>query len=101
MQHFEQRTREERKTLAIIIKAVQTAAFKVILIIQEIIRYALMLQSEQAAILIPPANRHVKIGFILQLFTVLLLHVSVQRHYHPALGVFAAQGTGQAARDIA
>ena len=63
-QHFEDGTGEEGKALAVIVEAVQAAAFEVILVVDKVVDNAVALGLEQAAVLAAPAHRHAEIGDI-------------------------------------
>ncbi len=57
-QGFQNGAGEESKTLAVIIEAIQAAALKVILVVDEVVGHAVTLGLEQAAVLAAPAHGH-------------------------------------------
>ena len=97
-QHFEDGTGEEGKALAVIVEAVQAAAFEVILVVDKVVDNAVALGLEQAAVLAAPAHRHAEIGDIGQ--RILEFQIAVQRHNDAGVDAIANQRLGQSARNV-
>ena len=92
---------EERKALAVVKEAVRIVARKVALVVDEHIGDAVVLELLESAVLIAPAQAHVKIGEVLHLRLVLVLDGGVLGHHHDNLGAGAHERRGQRARYVA
>ena len=100
VEHLHRCLGEECKPLCIIIISVQIVAFKIVLIIQEVIYYTLMTHFKDTAILIPPSQRNIEIADELHLLPELLGDVFIQRNDNPALVAGITQSLRQRARYI-
>ena len=98
-QHFQNSPAEKRKPLAIVVKAVQAAALKIIFVVEKIERHAVALGGKQAAVLAAPAHRHAEAGHIFQLIPV--FQIAVERQHHPAVHPVSHKGLGQASGNVA
>ena len=80
---------EERKALAVVKEAVRIVARKVALVVDEHIGDAVVLELLQPAVLVAPAQAHVKVGKMLHLRLVLVLDGGVLGHHHDDFGAGA------------
>ena len=92
---------EERETLAVVKEAVRIVARKVALVIDEHIGDAVVLELFQPAILVAPAQAHVKVGKVLHLRLVLVLDGGVLGHHDDDFGAGAHERRGQRACHVA
>ena len=92
--------REERKALAVIKEAVRIVARKVALVVDEHIRDAVVLELLEPAVLVAPAQAHVKVGEVLHLRLVLVLDGGVLGHHHDDFSAGAHECRGQRARHV-
>ena len=92
---------EERKALAVIKEAVRIVARKVALVVDEHIGDAVVLELLEPAVLIAPAQTHVKVGKVLHLRLVLVFDGGVLGHHHDDLGAGAHKRRRQRARHVA
>ena len=91
---------EERKALAIVKESVRIVARKVALVVDEHIGDAVVLELLQPAVLVTPAQAHVKVGKVLHLRLVLVLDGGVLGHHHDDLGAGAHERRRQRARHV-
>ena len=94
-EHFQDRAREERITLGVIIEAVELVALEVILVIDEVVGAVVPSCPEQTAVLMSPRNRYGEVGDEVHLTLQLVGDRTVQRHNDAAVMTFAAYGMGQ------
>ena len=92
---------EERKALAVVKEAVRIVARKVALVVHEHIGDAVVLEFLKPAVLVAPAQAHVKVGKVLHLRLVLVLDGGVLGHHHDDLGAGAHERRRQRARHVA
>ena len=92
---------EERKALAVIKEAVRIVARKVALVVDEHIGDAVVLELLEPAVLVAPAQAHVKVGEVLHLRLVLVLDGGVLGHHHDDFGAGAHKRRRQRARHVA
>ena len=92
---------EERKTLAVVKEAVRIVARKVALVVDEHIGDAVVLELLQPAVLVAPAQAHVKVGEVFHLRLVLVLDGCVLGHHHDDFGTGAHKRRRQRARHVA
>ena len=92
---------EKREALAVVKEAVRIVARKVALVVDEHIGDAVVLELLESAVLIAPAQAHVKVGEVLHLRLVLVLDGGVLGHHHDNLGAGAHERRRQRARHVA
>ena len=92
---------EKREALAVVKEAVRIVARKVALVVNEHIGDAVVLKLLEPAVLIAPAQAHVKVGKVLHLRLVLVLDGGVLGHHHDDLGAGAHKRRRQRARHVA
>ena len=92
---------EERKTFAVVKEAVRIVARKVALVVDEHIGDAVVLELLESAVLVAPAQAHVKVGEVLHLRLVLVLDGGVLGHHDDDLGAGAHKRRRQRARHVA
>ena len=92
---------EKRKALAVVKEAVRIVARKVALVVDEHIGDAVVLELLKPAVLVAPAQAHVKVGEVLHLRLVLVLDGGVLGHHHDNLGAGAHKRRRQRARHVA
>ena len=92
---------EERKALAVVKEAVRIVARKVALVVHEHIGDAVALELLQPAVLVAPAQAHVKVGKVLHPRLVLVLDGGVLGHHQDDLGAGAHECRRQRARHVA
>ena len=92
---------EERKALAVVKEAVRIVASKVALVVDEHIRDAVVLEFLEPAVLVAPAQAHVKVGEMLHLRLVLVLDGGVLGHHYDDFGAGAHKRRRQRARHVA
>ena len=92
---------EKREALAVIKEAVRIVARKVALVVDEHIGDAVVLELLETAVLVAPAQAHVKVGKVLHLRLVLVLDGGVLGHHDDDLGAGAHKRRGQRARHVA
>ena len=92
---------EKREALAVIKEAVRIVARKVALVVDEHIGDAVVLELLETAVLVAPAQAHVKVGEVLHLRLVLVLDGGVLGHHHDNFGAGAHKRRGQRARHVA
>ena len=92
---------EERKALAVVKEAVRIIARKVALVVDEHIGDAVVLELLEPAVLVAPAQAHVKVGEVLHLRLVLILDGGVLGHHHDNFGAGAHKRRRQRARHVA
>ena len=80
---------EKREALAVVKEAVGIVARKVVLVVHEHIGDAVVLELLQPAVLVAPAQAHVKVGKVLHLRLVLVLDGGVLGHHHNDFGASA------------
>ena len=86
---------EERKTLAVVKEAVRIVARKVALVVDEHIGDAVVLELLESAVLVAPAQAHVKVGEVPHLRLVLVLDGGILGHHHDDFGAGAHECRGQ------
>ena len=91
---------EKREALAVVKEAVGIVARKVVLVVHEHIGDAVVLELLQPAVLVAPAQAHVKVGKVLHLRLVLVLDGGVLRHHHNDFGASAHECRRQRARHV-
>ena len=91
---------EERKTLAVVKEAVRIVARKVAFVVDEHIGDAVVLELLETAVLVAPAQAHVKVGEVLHLRLVFVLDGGVLGHHHDNLGAGAHERRRQRARHV-
>ena len=99
-QQVDDRLAEEGEPLAVVELAVQPPAAEVFLVVHEVPRHAAILQREQPAILVPPAQIHVDIPAERHLLPPLLPDLVVQGQDDRRLHAVAGECRGQAAGHI-
>ena len=92
---------EERKALAVVKEAVRIVARKVALVVDEHIGDAVVLELLEPAVLVAPAQAHVKVGEVLHLRLVLILDGGVLGYHHDDFGTGAHKRRRQRARHVA
>ena len=92
---------EKRKALAVIKEAVRIVARKVALVVDEHIGDAVVLELLETAVLVAPAQAHVKVGEVLHLRLVFVLDGGVLGHHHDDFGAGAHKRRRQRARHVA
>ena len=92
---------EEREALTVVKEAVRIVARKVALVIDEHIGDAVVLELLESAVLIAPAQTHVKVGEVLHLRLVLVFDSGVLGHHHDDFGASAHKRRRQRARHVA
>ena len=85
VEHLHRRLGEEGEALRVVVVAVQIVPLKVILVVQEVVDNPLMAGFENAAILVSPGKRNVKVAHKLHPLAELLRDVFIKRNDHPAL----------------
>ena len=91
---------EKREALAVVKEAVGIVARKVVLVVHEHIGDAVVLELLQPAVLVAPAQAHVKVGKVLHLRLVLVLDGGVLGHHHNDFGASAHECRRQRARHV-
>ena len=91
---------EKREALAVVKEAVGIVARKVVLVVHEHIGDAVVLELLQPAVLVAPAQAHVKVGKVLHLRLVLVLDGGVLGHHHNDFGASAHERRRQRARHV-
>ena len=91
---------EECKTLAVVKEAVRIVARKVAFVVDEHIGDAVVLELLETAVLVAPAQAHVKVGEVLHLRLVFVLDGGVLGHHHDNLGAGAHERRRQRARHV-
>ena len=91
---------EKREALAVVKEAVRIVARKVALVVDEHIGDAVVLELLEPAVLVAPAQAHVKVGEVLHLRLVLVLDGGVLGHHHDDLGAGAHKRRRQRARHV-
>ena len=91
---------EKREALAVVKEAVGIVARKVVLVVHEHIGDAVVLELLQPAVLVAPAQAHVKVGKVLHLRLVLVLDGGVLGHHHNDFGASAHKCRRQRARHV-
>ena len=99
-QQVDDRLAEEGEALAVVELAVQRTAAEIVLVVHEVPRHAVLLQREQAAVLVAPAQVHIDIAAERHLLPPLLADLAVQRQDHRHLVAVPGQCRGQTARHI-
>ena len=92
---------EKREALAVVKEAVRIVARKVALVVNEHIGDAVVLKLLEPAVLIAPAQAHVKVGKVLHLRLVLVLDGGVLGHHHDDFGAGAYKRRRQRTRHVA
>ena len=101
-QSREGRHREKGKPFPVVIFPVQTAALKIIFIINKIIGHFSAPERKHAAILLPPGKTHRKDRLGLHFFAIFRRNLPVKRHHHPHIQVSPrGQRRGERAQHIA
>ena len=91
---------EKREALAVVKEAVGIVARKVVLVVHEHIGDAVVLELLQPAVLVAPAQAHVKVGKVLHLRLVLVFDGGVLGHHHNDFGASAHECRRQRARHV-
>ena len=91
---------KKREALAVVKEAVGIVARKVVLVVHEHIGDAVVLELLQPAVLVAPAQAHVKVGKVLHLRLVLVLDGGVLGHHHNDFGASAHECRRQRARHV-
>ena len=94
------RLAEKGEALAVVVLAVQRAAAEIVLVVHEVPCHAVLLQREQAAVLMAPAQVHVDVAAEGHLLPPLLADLAIQRQDHRHLVAVSGQCRGQAARHV-
>ena len=94
------RPAEKGEALAVVIFAVEASALEIALVIHEIPCHALILQGEQAAILVAPAQIHIDVAAKSHFFAPLVADLSVKGQDHRHLVAVFGQGRRQTARHV-
>ena len=99
-QHFKARSREERKTLRVIIEAIKTVTLEVVFIVDEIVENAVIASLENAAVLVAPRYRNGKARYVVHRVAKALRDIAVKRHYNAAANHSLAESLRQRACNI-
>ena len=94
-EHLEDGAGEERKSLGVIIEAVQLISLEVILVVDEVVGTIVPACPEQTAVLMSPCDRNGEVGDEVHLAFELIGNGAVQRHNDTAVMTLAAHGMGQ------
>ena len=81
-QHFQNCAGEKGKALRVIILSIYAVSCEIVLIIQEIVLYAVRFIHKDAAVLAAPCNLHIQISQVVHLIAPLRLNLAVQRADH-------------------
>ncbi len=89
-EHLEDRAREERIALGVVIEAVQLVALEIILVVDKIIGAVIPASPEETAVLVSPRNRNGEVGDEIHLAFQLIGDRAIKRHDDSAVMTLTA-----------
>ena len=98
--HIQYGAAEERKTLRVVIFAVNLSALEIVFVVNEVVGDAVLLQTENAAVLIAPRQLHIQAGDKRHLVAPFLRNLRIQRADYTYLAPLLRQSLRQGACNV-